>query len=266
MAEPELAAIALGEKADHPGVPGVRRRTLVVPGEGRVRAEIEDDFHHFTVEILHDGERILDVVADAIRFPWSTCDMAALFLADRLKGTPLADAASFDDQFSHCTHLFDLALLAATHALDAGPSLFSMFVSDAVDNRQRAELRRNGELVLAWDLEGSIIVAPTAPAGESLRRLREWLPTLTAELREPAKLLRRAVFISSARPLSFDGIANAAAVRGQVGACFTFQPERAVNSHRTANSRRDFTGGEGPLAHRRDARAAEAGSRIFRQE
>lgn len=235
----------------HPGVPGLRRNTLIRPRPGSVRAEIEDDYHHFEVELVHDGHRIERVETAAPRFPWTTCPAAGPFLAGRLAGTALADAPTFDAQLSHCTHLFDLALLAARHALDEHDTLLQAFVSDPDAGRMRAEFHRNGRCDLAWDLQDGVIEPPGEPAGESLRRLKHWLPTRPESEHEAAIYLRRAVFISGGRLIDRTRVRIASSFTAQAGACYTFAPERAADSRSIPSSQRDFTGADdAPLAAR----------------
>ena len=41
-----------------------------------IRGDMEDDFHRFGVTLRHDGERVVEVVGDGTRFPWTTCPSA----------------------------------------------------------------------------------------------------------------------------------------------------------------------------------------------
>lgn len=235
-----------GELLDHPGVPGCRRRVLVEPEPGRVRASVEDDFHHFIVEIEHRDGVIIDVKTQAPRYPWTTCPEAGRLLADKLCGLDLDAAAALPDPLSHCTHLYDLALIAAAHATEVRPTTFSAFVGDAVDGRRTTELRRDGAIVLDWPLEGDVIAGASALAGRNLRQMRDWLPAEPPEIQEAARILRRTIFIAGGRGLPLDDLGDA--TFGRMGACFTFHPERASSARRMRGSVRDFTySGRAPL-------------------
>ena len=100
--------------------PGVYRRRirLTSPVKGRVAAEMEDDFHHFGVELEHDGERVTAIQGSAARFPWTTCPAAAVELQG-LVGAPLATrSTAIADHIparQNCTHMYDLAGLALAH-------------------------------------------------------------------------------------------------------------------------------------------------------
>jgi hypothetical protein len=241
----------MGPYLIEPGTPGLRRHVLIEPLPGLVRGSVEDDFHHFSVEIAHDGHRIQEVQAAAHRYPWSLCPASSTFLESRLTGTELSHAATFDAQLSHCTHQFDLALVAAAHAREQNPTLFSMFVSDPVDGRRRAELRRNGVHELAWLLADDIILPPADQAGLSLRQLSKWICDIPDAQREAMRLLRRAAYLSGARQFAPDQSGSADRVSGLRGACYVYQPERAGLARRTIGHRRDFsTAAEGPLAAR----------------
>ena len=96
-----------------------RRRIRLVSDEGRVRADLEDDFHRFGVALRHDGLRVVEARADARRFPWETCPGAGARI-EELVGTPLVvravDLAAHTDPRLHCTHLYDLAAWARASA------------------------------------------------------------------------------------------------------------------------------------------------------
>ena len=71
----------LWDLGDEPGV--YRRREVVrVLDDTWARGELEDDFHHFRVDLHHDGATVLDADGSGIRGPWSTCMDA---------GTPLRE-------------------------------------------------------------------------------------------------------------------------------------------------------------------------------
>ena len=124
-----MTAIAYGPLMDA-GKIACRRLQLIDPQPGRVTAEVEDDYHRFFVDLRHDGERITGVATNAKRSPWTTCPSAGDHLAERLTGALLSEVASREDPLTHCTHMLDLAILAAAHADDAAPTLYEMLVDD----------------------------------------------------------------------------------------------------------------------------------------
>ena len=107
---PETPAIPRREEARLPYGRGVYRRAFaLVGGEGRVVADMEDDFHRFRVTLEHDGARVRRVVGEAFRYPWTECPGAADVLAG-LAGMALTTrptaAGEHSDPRANCTHLF----------------------------------------------------------------------------------------------------------------------------------------------------------------
>src|SRR5947209_9060741 len=102
------------------------------------------------VTLRHDGVVITSVTAEQDRAPWTTCPGAVAQVERTFTGVPLVQAASRGEKSANCTHLYDLAQLAAAHAADARPVVFDIFVSDPAAGRRRLELRRDGVVVLDW--------------------------------------------------------------------------------------------------------------------
>jgi hypothetical protein len=222
---------------------GLRRRIRLIPAPGRISAGLEDDYHHFEVRLSHADGVITAADAEAVRFPWSTCGGASELLVRQSVGKRLQAIAALDAH-AHCTHLFELAVLAAAHARDTSPTQFDMFVADRVDTRTYATLSRDGAPLLRWDLTGLSIDAPSDWAGRDLRKLSVWRAQLSPEQAEQAGLLRRAVHISGGRNLTLDQMPQRAGDVGggsRTGACFTHQAECAAIAVRTDGWRRDFS-------------------------
>jgi hypothetical protein len=229
---------------------GLRRLQLIDPQPGRVTAEVEDDYHRFFVELNHDGERITAVATNAKRFPWTTCPSAGDHLAARLTGAALGDVATREEPLTHCTHMLDLAILAAAHAAETEPVLYEMLVDDPRVGAREAILRRNGAETLRWLIDDTILVAPGMMAGRDLRQLRHWIEEIDPALREPARVLRRGAYIARGRGFDFSQLTTASAVNAAV-ACYTFSREHGDDAWHIDDSMRDFDGLENlPLADR----------------
>ncbi|MDE2405700.1 MAG: DUF2889 domain-containing protein [Sphingomonadales bacterium] len=231
-------------------VPGLWRRIRIVPAPGAVTAGLEDDVHRFHLRLRHDGVTITTVEAEAVRHPWTACIGAPGKLGKDLTGLTLAKVAATPAP-EHCTHLRDLAILAAAHARDDGETLLDMHVADRdATGRTVARLHANGAPRLEWHLDGTLVTPPSAQAGRDLRQLSRWSPELPAALAELAHALRRAVFVSGAR--AFDpppGQSGADIDPGRVGACFNFRAPQVQATTRRDNWRHDFTRlGGTPLA------------------
>jgi hypothetical protein len=239
---------------------GIFRRAFRLVGRpGRVVAEMEDDFHRFRVTLEHDGARATRVVGEAFRYPWTECPGAAAVLSG-LAGMPLTTrptaAGEHSDPRANCTHLFDTAALAVAHAA-AGRAQrrYDAEVPDRRDGRTRARLRRDGALLLDWEVENTRIVAPEPFAGRGLRGgafLRFVESELDPDLGEAALVLRRVCFISAGRARDLDAAPNAGVYMPLAsGSCYSFTPGTAERALRVRGTTREFT-------HRPEALLAEA--------
>jgi hypothetical protein len=224
--------------------PGLWRRIVLQPGPGYIGGALEDDMHRFHIRIDHADGRIVAVAAKALRHPWSACPGATTFIARELTGELLKDVAR-RDPYQHCTHLLDLAVLAAAHADDADPICFDLRVADRMDQRTTASLAENGVERLRWRLDGTRI----AGTDRDLRQLSRWKRELGPQEAEWAALLRRAVFVSGARQYRAPSLEQTATLnQGRMGVCFNYQLPQAEQSTRTPDWHRDFSeSGREPL-------------------
>lgn len=220
-------------------LPGFRRRFRIMPGVGRVQSEVEDDFHCMSVIVHHDGVTATAIEPDMRRAPWNTCPGAEKQLQQTFTGVALSDFASRGDKTSNCTHLHDLALMAAAHAFDEKPSIYDLLVSDPVDGVRRAEVRCDGKSLLGWSVEGFKIVQPPALAGMTLDNMRTWISSLDPTLQEAARLLRWGNMVANGRIIPLDQQSDATKMPPS---CYTFQPQRAVMATRIG-AIRDFSSG-----------------------
>jgi hypothetical protein len=77
---------------------------------------------------------------------------------------------------ANCTHLYDLATLAAAHARDGAAGLRDLGQRSGEDGLVLAEIRANGVAAWQWRLREDVLIDP-AP-GLPLRELRPWIATL----------------------------------------------------------------------------------------
>jgi hypothetical protein len=216
-------AVSLGD------LPGYRRRFVVTPHDDWVRSELEDDYHCMSVVVRH-----ADGVATAVegvmhRWPWTTCPGAEAVLAETFAGVPLAEFAVRGEKQHNCTHLHDLATLAAVHAVDTQPTVYDVVMSDPVDGLNHAEVRRNGQLLFAWTLNYFTIAAPADVAGIHLMKLKPLLERLNAADQEAVKILRWGVMVGSGRGIPLENQSDATKIPPN---CYTFQPDRAIAARR----------------------------------
>lgn len=214
--------------------PGFRRRFRIEPAPGRVVAAVEDDFHAMAVMLRHDGRVVTAVDAMMDRAPWTTCPGAAAVLQRAFEGAALADFATLGGKTQHCTHLYDLALLAAAHAGDSAAVRYEVVTSDPdAAGLVASEIRRNGAVVLALRLEHDIVIEPAEASGMHLFKLRPWIETLTPDLREAARILQWATLIAHGRTTPMELQSDASRMPPN---CFTFQPENAQKARRVGKS------------------------------
>jgi hypothetical protein len=225
-------------------MPGFRRRFKVTPAARWVRSEVEDDYHHMSVTIRHDGRLATSIEPVMLRAPWTTCPGAVAQLASTFTGVALDAFAGRGEKQANCTHLHDLALLAAAHACDREPLLFDILVSDPVDGKRRAELRRNGLSILSWTETRFRIVEPAELAGITLDKMRPWIDSLEPQRQEAVRLLRWGNMIANGRTIPLEKQSDAS--RMPSGSCYTFQPHRAVDARRVGVIR-DFSNGTAQL-------------------
>ena len=125
-------------------LPGYRRRIRIEPGEGTVRAMLEDDMHCMTVMLRHEQGIVTAVEPEMERAPWTTCPGARAQLVATFAGKPLSEVTARREKRANCTHLHDLAVFAAAHASDGAALTYDVLVSDQVDGLRLLELRRGG--------------------------------------------------------------------------------------------------------------------------
>lgn len=226
-------------------LPGFRRRIRIRPEAEVVRLALEDDFHHMELDLHHRAGRALAVAGRVLRAPWSTCPGAEAEIARTFAGLSLADFPRRGEKRANCTHLYDLALLAAAHADDGEPLEYDLLVSDPDAAGERlAQLARNGELLLCWRLVGDAVASPDSWRGlPLLGDARPWLERQGPDLAEAARLLRWASLIAHGRQIPLEAQSDA---RRMPPNCYSFQPGRAELARRVGRIE-DFGEGRAPL-------------------
>lgn len=235
-------------------LPGFRRRFRITPAAGSVLSEVEDDYHCMRLRLHHDGVTALRVEARLLRAPWTTCPGAAQQVQQTFTGVALDAFVSRGDKSGNCTHLHDLALLAAAHAGDGAPTTYDILVSDPVDGRRHAQLRCNGEVLLTWIEEAGRLLQPQELQGRSLNELRDWIDGLDARMQEAARLLRWGAILAHGRQIPLERQSDP---RRMPPNCYTFQPQRLAQVQRIVAIRDFSRGGAQPLESIEIADAAE---------
>jgi hypothetical protein len=185
------------------------------------------------------------VLSDLPRNPWTTCPGAIAVVEATFTGAPLEGAAHIGDKRANCTHLYDLAALAARHAGASAPVTYDILVSDPLDGAIDCELRRNGAPALAWQLQDGTITGEGEPGGRSLFDLRDWIATLAPEVQDDARMLQWGSIMAHGRTMPLAERSDAAKLPAN---CYTLQPQ---NKHQAMRTGREFdfsVGGREPLA------------------
>jgi hypothetical protein len=203
---------------------GFRRRFRIVPTALSVVAALEDDYHCMLVTLHHDGTIILSVDAQSSRYPWTTCSGAVEVIRSTFTGVALAQAARRGDKLANCTHLYDLALVAAAHAHSKAACVYDVFVTDAIDDVVTSEIYRNDELMLHWEIQNGTLMTPDDIAGTELHLLKHWIAAQAPHIQEAARILQWASFVAYGRALPIDQQSTATDMEPH---CYTFQPDRA---------------------------------------
>ncbi|MFA5941607.1 MAG: hypothetical protein WC809_19835 [Sinimarinibacterium sp.] len=237
-------------------LPGFRRRFRVTTGPDWVRSEVEDDYHCMTVTLRHAQGVVVAVEPIMHRAPWTTCPGAVEQLKQTFTGIALDGFIARGEKPANCTHLHDLALLAAAHAADGEPLVYDILVSDPVGGERRVELRRNGLLQLGWTEQDNRIVEPVALAGLRLDQLRAWIDSLDSAQQEAARLLRWGAILAHGRTIPMERQSDASRMPPN---CYSFQPQRVGDARRVGEIR-DFSQGTAqplnpPINSSRDDRA-----------
>jgi len=235
-----------------------RRIRLTTSADGTVTSILEDDFHHFVVTLGHDGERVTTVACRAVRWPWSTCPDAAEPLR-RLEGMPLTNrftgAGAWTDPKQCCTHQFDAACHAITHAAThRATRVYDVEIPrrDPETGATRARLWVDGAPALEWRLTWDGIVDPAPELADAPWKggFMRWADThLPPDAAERAITLRRACDIGMGRGMDLDAIAEARLLPPSMsGVCHTMQPVVIGDAFRHVGSIRDFAADPDRLA------------------
>jgi hypothetical protein len=229
-----------------------RRRIRVTTMEpGVVVSELEDDFHLFVVTLRHDGERVLSAEAASKRWPWTTCPDAAGPLR-KLAGMPLerrfTAAGRWTDPKANCTHQFDTACYAITHAaFGRDQRVYDLEIPrrDTESGETRTRCWVDGARALEWLVDWNGLVDPDPPFDVAPWRggFMRWADaTLEPEAAESAITLRRACDIGMGRGMDLDAVPVASDLPvTMTGICHTMTPGVAEVAFRHVGSIRDFS-------------------------
>ena len=227
-----------------------RRRIRLSADTHSMLAELEDEVHGFRSHLKHDGERLLAVRGEALRYPINLCPGATEPLT-QLEGMPIdtyaGDINRLIDPTHQCTHLFDLSILALGHChAGAGEWLYDMVVEDEVDEQPAdAHISLNGEEILRWSVLNWSIQEPAALAGNTLSKgFAAWASqTYQGQQQMAAFALQKAYFVAFARRFDMETFAGQpiAELNHMHNQCFSHQSSRIERARRRHHVSKDFS-------------------------
>jgi hypothetical protein len=228
---------------------GLHRTILIAVGAAEARGVLHDDFHHFRVSLKHDGETVRAVTAQTRRGPYSLCSRAGKELA-MLEGLSLSgrigDTNAAVSARLQCTHQLDLAGLVIAAAARGAGRRYGVSVSVAGEERFAGLVMRDGEEVLAWQVQAGHIVDPGPFAGRSIGAgFAGWVADeLPDDLGEAALVLRRCCVLARSRRHipRLDSMTSAPLT----GNCWVQQPGSAERAKRLRGVVRDYSAGAVP--------------------
>jgi hypothetical protein len=228
---------------------GVALRALLLsrPAPGQLQLGMEDMAHAFRIDLQHDAGHITALNAEWVRRPLSSCAGADQHL-QQLVGLRLQDdlftLSRLPEKHQHCTHMFDMLVLAVTHAREQRPDTrYDMLLPDNPSGPVTASLQVNGRTRLSLQLDDyEQIVAPEPFAGRSI--YRGFLPwaqaNLSAEQAEHAYLLQKTLFIARGQLMDVEALVGDAAARTgpPANTCFGTRADRYGDAVRLDTMRR----------------------------
>lgn len=227
---------------------GLCRRLIRVTGTaGVVEAHLADNFHEMRCRIAHNGRVITAIDGTTIRVPTSACP-AATNVLQKLVGVaitvPTADLYSGGQARRHCTHLYDLTVLALRHAtLGTHDTLYEAIVPDETEHPVTLTVSRNGTVCHRWTVRNGSIQLPASLSGETLDKgFAAWATRsfTDPDSFEAASILARTWLISIGRRYRMETAAGEpiAGSKAMLGRCFAYDVTRAQSArYSSGNSR-----------------------------
>jgi hypothetical protein len=192
------------------------------------------------VRLRHENGVVIDVHSEQERAPWTTCPGAIAVLEKSFKGAPLGHVPGTAQKKINCTHLYDLAVIGAAHALDPGPAIFDVVSSDPIVGERDMILRRDGAIVMHWRESNGVLTNPEEIVGRTTHDLNDWIAGLDKTRQEYARILRWAARVALGRFVPQTEELDPLTLPLN---CHTFQPGVVEHTGR-AMQKRDFSTGE----------------------
>jgi hypothetical protein len=226
-----------------------QRRILVRRRADGISVDLEDNFHRFCVRLAVTDRRVRAVHGLAGRVPWTTCPGALAALPD-FEGHDVRRRFEIDRDRKatrHCTHLFEITLLALDHLRLAIPDRDYLIAVDGPAEHELVRLRIDGRRVRSWALSSGRFQAPENWRGREVRDLPSFCdPSEDRVGYLEHMLMRRALHIGRGRFIEQDGWKTAADLDA-APTCISFQPNVRTHAAKVIGTAIDFTGNEDRL-------------------
>jgi hypothetical protein len=229
-----------------------RRRIRLMQQDGLVTGMLDDTHHAIWVRIGHDGTVVTTVAGGFSRMPNTACPGAGIALRE-LRGmpltTPLSELYGGGRPLRNCTHMFDVAALAVSHARrETGTRVFDVTIPDALTGPQKVEVRIDGRIIHDWLVDDGRIVEPAAYAGRAIiGGFSAWAyATFEGDFLEAALVLQKGWFLSRARRYVVDSappVALATFRATRSGVCYAYTDPQLSTAWTVPGYVRDFSAG-----------------------
>lgn len=226
-----------------------RRRVQVCSAVSKVTVELEDCNHGFRVCLYHKAGKVTQIAADTIRYPHNTCPEAVKQLRQFI-GLPInTESGSLRMRLEpalHCTHLYDMAMLALAYAVCPGTTrVYDIAVTDEVEGQCWLSIHSDDRMVYQWCIEGNTVTSPECYKGQPMMRgFYDWASQrFSGSALEAAILMQRGFFVSHTRRYDFKNAYGGAAVKDGLphGSCYSYNHGVVERAYRIEGSVRDFT-------------------------
>lgn len=226
-----------------------RRRIRLIHRPRQVVAELEDTTHGFRLTLSHDNNKVTNIVAEPIRYPFDTCPGAVASLHPLIACPLDIDSNTMRSVLNpgrNCTHLYDLALLALAHCGRAGQQrIYDISVPDECDSGTEIQVSCDGTALHKWHVTDHKIVQPTSLQGKPLMHgFYHWASAQFAgDALEAALVLQRGYFVAKSRRYDYMNSAGRLAREDNMpeGACYTYSSGVVEHAVHTGSMGRDFT-------------------------
>ena len=210
---------------------GIYRRRIVLTRQGnRVEAKLEDANHGFSLTLDHDGQYIIKVDGQALRYPLSTCPQAMTRLQDFI-GLPITmaeqDLRRRISARQNCTHWYDLLVLSIRHSQrEQAQREIEIAVTDPEDGVSACKVWIDVELVIDWQCRNWIIEQPARYRGISLSSgFSAWaFEQLSGDVLEAALALQKGYMVAQSRQhdLNITGGMPINDIQSPSGVCYSY--------------------------------------------